>query len=1081
MDDGTELKKLATHITTIPSTGKTERTVFTNVAGKQKHNMEQIFIHSSNSTVVTYEDIMEIPDREEVHMAYFIVHEFSKDDTAESLVHITKWLHDHPLIGKSLEYMFVYTDKANMESDLCHEIQKIFRSFTVSVRSANIYECSCLLTKLSLVPLDLVNQLLFTPVNLTSYESKELLGIQYIYYDLFLTSEKEASKLLQSIQRSTLKYMAPLKSNPAKLTNNVMFYDVYTKYCMWNPDLPLASQIKTYQDKLYKSCVNYFKRYFIEFPEKAESLLTISNDFYFQNIYLFERPYYKWIDKNKPRDVNSPAFIDFFYQDSVIKPNVLGRALHDVIKSIHTSKEALFRNPVMASLVFSPFIKSHMKYTAKRLLPFMSFATPLFRTHVIDTMEAYLGNSCLSRLPYLTSDMYKVMVANLSSQDQNELGPALSTEIRNIWFELLYQYSLYTYELLSNEIKTIDPDAEITEETITLKQRTLIDVLQEKPTLHSSLFRSGNTVVDCMVEAFFEMTMLFFDLQGDAFLYKVDTSEDAVIFIQRMRNALYTSIGVKPVTTKRAIPWLSSELVASIYNQNDIPFTISNCQDYILPILGEFHWILTSDQMDQVKLLYKWIHQFTNRGYIIPLEYYTEIFQESTLDIDLLTEQCTLRQTHVELSALHQEQTDKLEQLLSMEFDIKKREQIMNRINFLELATQSKDRSFKKIPAPDKSMWTGLLSAAEFAYEKKPNEEKKEDEEHLFCERMYELYRQRHTLFLTDAQLTTIQARLLQGLMIRTNAKAIQYAKLNAIFSQEAVYHVLNSMKLVDMPHLFLFYSMLYNWYILPHTDLMIVNSKQAAFIYNIKEHLVWLKDMKMLPESSPLLVIFSSFYSETNPETLLFHVNDAIDEYDPTALPDWIQKQVLEREMAFKEFMVPAEWFLSVSVADRTPFRTLVSEYHFLFEQNLATLSESEQIQFITTLHTTHTKAIDLRRSTPLEEAQLFLWEIQRDIEWLSWYVKHASIHELPSNIEIKCVYWILSFYLYGNFSTQLFSLLRVSSDTELPSVKPRISMIQPKLEHVLEHYDLYFPRQPTFKIVVESIRNQCQTIMGL
>lgn len=1067
--DGNDIQTLAIHIMRLVSSDDKKCIVFTNVIKKFQHVMEEQFIKSQLFQLVSYSTLDDLvhSDIPKTSTNFFIIHDYKKTDTPNSLLQIMNWVQSNPMLSQYLEHIYICNkEEASDKTTLYLNMKFIFRSFDVRIYSPFIYDCYRKLDELTRVPPRMVTQLLFESVTFPSYAMKKLRGIQYIYYDLLHTSDWSTT-----VQTHVSSILKSIKRDENELLNNVMFYDELVKFLVWRSDISLEELNTFYETKLYESSIRYFQMYFDMYPQLVSSFVDVMGVFpyyfYIPDIYMFDPSYFKWIRSHPPVQIEkTPNSNTFFVYDHVVKPNILGRALHVVIKSLVDTKQAIARNPVMTSVLFGPFILSHMKHNAKQLLPFMNFSEPLYRTELMSAMNAFLDSDCFSHLPYLSEDMYNGMVSRLTPADLDELGPGLPKETRDIWFGLLYQYSLYSYSLISDQLQLLHPEKEITESDITEYSRKIKDTLMSKPTTPSTLFHSQDISVDCLVEAFFESSILFTDLQGDSFLTK---EEDAISFTTRMRNALYASSSITPVTTRVPIKWITPEFVSSMYKQHDIPFTIAQCNELVCPILFELHSILQSSS-DQLPLLYKWINQFSDRGHLLPLETHSILSEPSHKELDvLLVEQVQLRKSDKDLSALYQTEIDSIEDALTIELDIEKRILLMNRINFLDVYTQSIGRSVPSISEPNYALLSELLSASELA---SPDMD--------ICKRLYELYQQRHELLLSTPQLDTIQARLLQGLMTRTHTISKQYPKLEQLFDQSVVYVLLNSMNQLDSSHLFLFYSMLYNWYVLPHTDMMIVSPKQAHYCREIKDHLVWLHRMEMLHETDPLLTIFSDFFTSDD-DTLKFHVHKDIDEYQPFSLPEWIEGKVIKRELEFKsvvEHSLPESWYKSVSSSKELSL--LVTHYNDLFSIQLSTLSDADALPLIDTLSRLHQQAIDLRRSSTSDNVVHFLWEVQRDIEWMAWYVKHASRQQFPSMIEIKCIYWIISFYVYGDFTTTLFSVLNVTDSKKLPRAQEEIAKLLPKIKHLLQYANVYFT-QPTFRIIVELIVAQCETILEL
>ena len=1067
--DGNEIQALANHIMKLVSSDDKKCIVFTNVIKKYQHVMEEQFIKSPLFQLVTYSNLDELThsDIPKISTNFFIIHDFKKSESPLTLLPIMNWIQSTPMLSQYLEHIYICNkDEASDKTSLYVNMKFIFRSFDIRIYSPFVYDCCRNLGELTRVPPRMVTQLLFESVTFPSYAMDKLRGIQYIYYDLLNTSDW--SMKLQTHVSSILK---STKRDENELLNNVMFYDELVKFLVWKSDVSLEELNTFYEKKLYESSIRYFQMYFDMYPQRVSSFVDVMGVFpyyfYIPDIYMFDPSYFKWIRAHPPVQIEKTSDSNtFFVNDHVIKPNVMGRALHKVIKDLVDKKQAIARNPVLTSVVFGPFILSHMKHNAKQLLPFMNLSEPLYRTELMSAMNAFLDSDCFSHLPYLSEDMYTGMVSRLTPEDRDELGPGLKKETRDIWFGLLYQYSLYSYSLISDQLQLLHPERKMSETDITEYSRKIKDLLMSKPTTPSTLFHSSDISVDCLVEAFFESTILFTDLQGDKFLTK---EEDVISFTTRMRNALYASSNITPVTTRVSINWITPEFVSSMYKHHDIPFTIAQCKELVCPILFELHSILKSGSV-QLPLLYRWIHQFSDRGHLLPLETHLIITEPSHKELDvLLAEQVQLRHSDKELSALHQSEIDRIEDALSTELIEEKRLLLVNRINFLDVYTQGTGRLVPTIPVPNDAILSELLSASELSLSDMD-----------LCKRLYELYQQRHELLMSTPQLDTIQARLLKGLMTRTHTISKQYPKLDQLFDQSTVYVLLNSMNQLDLSHLFVFYSMLYNWYVLPNTDMMIVSPKQAHYCREIRDHLVWLHRMGILHETDPLLTIFSDFFTSDD-DTLKFHVHKEIDEYQPISLPEWVEHKVIKRELEFKklaEHTLPENWYKSVS--NSKEFSLLVTHYNNLFSVNLSTLSDTDALPLIDTLSKLHQEAIDLRISCTSDNVVQFLWEVQRDIEWISWYVKHASRKQFPSMIEIKCIYWIISFYVYGDFTTTLFSALNVTDSEKLPRAQAEITKLLPKIKHLLQHSEVYFS-QPTFRIIVELIIAQCETLLTL
>jgi hypothetical protein len=396
----------------------------------------------------------------------------------------------------------------------------------------------------------------------------------------------------------------------------------------------------------------------------------------------------------------------------------------------------------------------------------------------------------------------------------------------------------------------------------------------------------------------------------------------------------------------------------------------------------------------------------------------------------------------------------------------------MNRITFLESYAQNETRSVPALPIVDPAIITSLLSPEELMYSDMDQ-----------CAMLYELYGKRDELFLSEKQMESIVARMLDGLVTRTHQIADQpaIAKAGKLFTRQTIALLLQTMHRYDTEHMFLFYSMLSKWLETPNHRLVIVHVKQAQFAVEVKEHLEWLHSVRLLESTTPLLRIFISLFEGGKP---VFHVttNSMLDEYCPYSIPTWIIKQVVQREKAFFDFQFPKEWFTSGQV-QAPSFRILVHNYEKLMNIDIGSFAEEQQdaIQKVITPLRDELYAVVHRVKN--QSLHQFVYELYVDMVQLHWYCGQPSNirQNVPHPRENKAIYWMISYYLYGEMNLTLHSLLQgfyLNNQDEMKASQTELRKVKPILDQLLSKYSYYFPQQKNTELL-QLLVQQVQTIL--
>lgn len=1105
MSIGSELLLLATKIKqSLQGNQAMSCRLFTNVPGEFYKQLQQQ-LESPTCTITSYTTFatleqIAIPE-EETPTVYYVIHWLNQGSNPLAILPLSKWIQDHIAVCKGLQHIYLIQHGASNTSPLFAIAEYMFRTMSIRAVPPAIYDLSYTdpLSRKCLVPNAMVKTLLFENVNIQgqSYRS----GMESICETIDRT--QEWSDLFRNVSASVVQNYATvvLESNPKaaselSLQQNMMFYDELLKHVVWSYTIPME-EIPIYERgpflsrNLFTSCVSYFKEFCTMFSDITRQLIELRKDprqeYYVPHMYQFNPFFWQYISKNSPISFDhTPEWEDFTKKDLLVKTNIIGRALTVVLDEFATRDRFS-----TATLLCNEFIKNHMKKISTKTI---SFIPPTCeRSTMIGTLKEVLENDFFSSMGYLQTGQVQQLVSFFTKEEQVAFGPALDEATRLLWMTVLYQYALFTYEVLQHEVASqlsIKVD-KVTEQQVVEKAERIQQGFTVKPSI-SSVFSTPDELVGCVVESFLEYSILFSDVQGNLFLQRPEVeqgvqkvriffpTETIDSFMERLRVSLSQFIDstLPPVTTPLVgIQWITPELLYRIYQENDVNLTVAECKQFVLPMILQLLSMLHNGEEDQKHKLYKWITMFSGRQNIV-LHSFTERKPEletmsKTMEM-LFVEQKVLRQRHrFELPPLLQEEEQRLEKELESATDESTRIKLMNRITFLESYAQNETRTVATLPIVDPTIIASLLSPEELTYS---------DIEQ--CTILYELYGKRNELFFSEKQMESIVARMLDGLITRTHQIADQpaIAKAGKVFTRQTIALLLQTMHRYDTEHMFLFYSMLAKWLETPEHRLVIAHVKQVQFAVEVKEHLEWLHHIKLLESTTPLLLIFKSLFEEGKP---VFHVSDnmMLDEYCPDSLPVWITKQVVQREKAFFEFQFPKEWFVSGQV-QAPSFRILVHNYEKLMNIDIGSFADEQREAIQQVITPLRDELYTLLHRVKNQSLYQFVYELYVDMVQLHWYCGQPSDvrQNVPHPRENKAIYWMISYYLYGEMILTLHSLLQgfyLNNKEEMNASKPTIEKIKPVLDHLLTNYSYYFPQQNN-SALLQLLVKQVQMILS-
>jgi hypothetical protein len=736
--------------------------------------------------------------------------------------------------------------------------------------------------------------------------------------------------------------------------------------------------------------------------------------------------------------------------------------------------------------------------TSKKILSIISF--PVSHHDLLSYIHIILECDFFKSIPYISIPMVRELMSlsKFTKDELLELTRNIKEDNHEMWVSILYQYSLYSYQLIFEQLKLEYKPDEITDHQIQkLADRIRLESMT-KPDMKSDYFVFGNGLLDCMMESFIEFIVMFTDIQGDNFLLKLESGPE---FITRAIKSLYNYTEIKKYDGADAgagkitgINDITAELLYMMFNQNDIPFELKDCKNIILPELVCLIQLVHFDIPEQKNRIYRFINQFTNRGHILPIEKNTFVPpSEDMYPFDLLlAEQNRLRQSRsADLPENLKLIQDQLEEELSIIEDEKKRFIIMNRVNYIEIIGQKTKRTLPILPVPNKSIVESLLTPKELEL---PLQK--------VMERIYDLYLKRTELALSTEMITTLKATLLNGLITKTHDIAKTYKAIDGVFKEDIISELLQMMYKYDTEHMFLLYSMLCKFFEDPETQMVIANPKQASFLKDICDHLNWLHNIKLIPALSFLANIrniFNRFFEEGTNKPL-FHVNNDIDEYSPLSTTQWIYTQVIKRQEEFKLVMkqIPTDWKQYVNVSE---FLSLLKKYDIMMNTDISNLSKQEEeitlhtieidydrtvASFIHSAHLMINKLNKIIVHKIPESLDLFIKEMMRDLYKMKWFVKQADRILMPNPYMIKNIYWTMSYLLYGNLNhmlTDTLSGIYMEDKEDKLKKKASVNILQFGIERITKRKDYYLSPDLFIRVdsIVNSLLEQCKTISEL
>jgi len=378
---------------------------------------------------------------------------------------------------------------------------------------------------------------------------------------------------------------------------------------------------------------------------------------------------------------------------------------------------------------------------------------------------------------------------------------------------------------------------------------------------------------------------------------------------------------------------------------------------------------------------------------------------------------------------------------------LKKRFQLLNRITLLELHLLNKERLLPLLPTWSPEDLSSLLST----------EERSQPEREQIV-RLHQLYHEKQQI-LTDREIQIIQARMVTYLTDMTTRRCATLADGDRYKCNEKDIHViLQSMFCYDLEHLFLFYSIFYHVVTTPCRDFILINQKQASFIVAVKEHIEWLKEIRLYPSVTITSIdyVISSLLSDGKP---ICHVVPNIIYFSPYSSIEHVSRLVSKKEEEFSTITFLQEWTSGGVSAPQ--LYLLVKQYQDYMDRVPTTL----QIESIQSLY----EKIDMmRKRTNVTSLQQYLGEIYYDLVQMAWFCNNTDVM-LPRSRHSKELCTMISYYLYGT-SHSIFTELVHHHYLSLP-YQLTDDILHIKVQHILDNYDMYCSGRNDSKVVIQLL----------